>query len=298
MKKAMPCIFAAIIILNIVCVAFVIRNVSKKKSESAQLPKSPNVVPVQADVEENYDESIKELTEQINSIIDGKKGIWSVYVKNLENGMTVEINDHQFIAASVIKLYNMVTVYNEVENGNLEMTEFLKSNIEQMITVSSNSSSNTVVMTIGGGNFAKGAEKVNSLATELGCENTYEQHMLYDDIIPSYGRNRTSVRDCGIILEKLYWKQCVSPEYDEEMLELLKNQTRDFKIPAKLPDGTVVANKTGENSNVESDVGIVFSPECDYVICISVEKYGETKPRDTIAEISECIYNFFNSKEL
>lgn len=293
MKKAVQFIFACMIILGAVCTFWLASQKNSPSKESVPAFKEGEIAPLFVE-EKNYDEEIASLTEQINQIISGKSGIWSVYVKNLDNGMTVVINDRQFIAASVIKLYNMIALYDEIEKGNIVLTESIQKNLEQMITVSSNEASNTIVTTIGTGNFDEGAKKVTSLAENIGCENTYEQHMLYNDRIPSKGRNRTSVKDCGIILEKIYLKQCVSPEYDEKMLELLKEQTLDFKIPANLPENVVVANKTGENSNVEADVGIVFSPACDYIICISAEKFGGKKPISTIAEISECVYNFFN----
>lgn len=106
----------------------------------------------------------------------------------------------------------MVTLYDEIEKGNIEMTKSLRRNLEQMITVSSNSASNTVVQTIGGGSFSKGAETVTELAKELGCSNTYEQHMLYNDYTPTNGKNRTSVKDCGLVLEKIYLQECISSE--------------------------------------------------------------------------------------
>ncbi|MBR5518763.1 MAG: serine hydrolase [Clostridia bacterium] len=242
----------------------------------------------------DYEEEKIKLTEKINSIISNKRGEWSVYVKNLKTGMAVEINNKEFIAASVIKLYNMITLYDEINKGNMEMTDILQSNLEQMITVSSNSASNFIVTQIGSGNFDKGAKIVTACVENMGCTGTYEQHELFSDHIPPNKINRTSVRDCGLVLEKIYLKQCVSEQYDTEMLELLKKQTRTYKISGKLPDEVVVANKTGENSNVEADVGIVFSPQCDYIICISAERFGETSPIDTISEVSKCVYDFFN----
>lgn len=298
MKKILPAVIATVLVLYAGCMIFLFANLnnSSKKEEPVEIaetftqPESFEIV--------NYEEEQRALEEQINGIISEKPGTWSVYVKNLKNGMSIEMNNREFIAASVIKLYNMITLYAEIENGNLEMTDSMMNNLEQMITVSSNSASNAIVTTIGNGSFDRGAKRVTTLAESLGCTNTYEQHMLFDDHIPPNGRNRTSVVDCGIVLEKIYLKQCVSPEYDEEMLGLLKQQTKDFKIPANLPAHVIVANKTGENSNVETDVGIVFSPECDYIICISVEKYGERKPRDTIADVSRCVYDFFNKTEI
>ena len=296
MKKVLSIISVVILVLYMGCMVF-LSACTKNNADNSATPAAEPIVEAPAAEVISYEEDRLALEGEINNIISGKPGIWSVYVKNLKTGMSLEINNREFIAASVIKLYNMITLYSEIEKGNIEMTDSIRNNLEQMITVSSNSASNAIVATIGGGSFDEGAKKVTTLAENMGCTGTYEQHELYNDYIPSKGRNRTSVVDCGMVLENIYLKQCVSEKYDEEMLELLKQQTRDFKIPAKLPDDVVVANKTGENSNVEADVGIVFSPECDYIICISVEKYGERKPRDTIADVSKCVYDFFNEDD-
>lgn len=296
-KRILQVVFAFVLALYLVCVSWLFKGCVSKKNKGPSEFTETAVETEKPEKKIDNEKISKDLEKEINSIISEKKGVWSVYVKNLKTGMTVEINNREFIAASTIKLYNMVTLYDEVEKGNINLNSSMKNHLSKMITESSNVSSNTVVITIGQGSFGEGAKKVTGFATDLGCKNTYEQHMLYEDYIPPNGKNRTSVADCGLILEKIYLKECVSPEYDEEMLELLKQQTIRTKIPANLPEDIVVANKTGENSSVEADVGIVFSPECDYIICISVEKYGERKPIGTIAEVSECVYNFFNEPE-
>ena len=45
------------------------------------------------------------------------------------------------------------------------------------------------------------------------------------------------------------------------MYSLLKQQQRTNKIPAALPEGVSVANKTGELSDVENDAGILYNAQ-------------------------------------
>lgn len=122
----------------------------------------------------SHDSERMQLEQEINSIISGETGIWSVYIKNLNTGMELVINNRETVAASLIKLFNMVTLYDEIYKGNVVMTDSLDKSLRLMITESSNSGSNKVVETIGNGNFAKGAEKVTALAQELGCTYTLE----------------------------------------------------------------------------------------------------------------------------
>lgn len=235
-----------------------------------------------------------ELAQALAEVIRKSTGNWSVYVESLNNDFELEINNREVPAASTIKLYNMVAVYDEMKKGNLRMSNKLNSDLKSMITVSSNVASNSVVSFIGNGDFVKGAEKVTLLSKHMGCHDTQEQTKLYDVSGPSTGRNTTSVKDCATVLKNIYNEECISPVYDREMLKLLKQQERDWKIPSGVPEKTVVANKTGENSKVELDVGIVYSPECDYVLCISVTGFKSPQVYKTFSEISKATYDFFN----
>lgn len=60
------------------------------------------------------------------------------------------------------------------------------------------------------------------------------------------GRNMTSAKDCGVLLERIYKGRCVSKKYSGKMLAFLKQQQRKWKIPAGLPSGVASANKTGK----------------------------------------------------
>lgn len=240
----------------------------------------------------NYD--IAQLENIITDTLSGTAGNWSVYFEIPGTDFQIESNNRTVNAASTIKLFNMITLYDELNRGRLIMTDALAAQLHAMITVSSNPDSNAVATAIGGGSFAVGANKVTALAHTLGATDTQEEHMIYDVKTITPGRNTTSVRDCATVLRKLYFGECVSPQYDSVMLDLLKQQTRNFKIPLYLPEGTVVAHKTGENSEVELDVGIVYSPNCDYILCVSVTDFGNAGVRHTIGELSEAIYTYLN----
>lgn len=140
---------------------------------------------------------------------------------------------------------------------------------------------------------------VNETVNLLGCTGTSDGMMLFDTD-PGYlvpGNNYSTVRDCGLVLEKIYRKECISPEYDEAMMNLLLGQTRREKIPALLSKNTKIANKTGETDDIQADVGIVFSPGGDYVICIMVNHTLTTWDSQlAIADISKCVYDYFNQE--
>ena len=108
------------------------------------------------------------------------------------------------------------------------------------------------------------------------------------------GRNMTSVKDCGALLEKIYNKECVSPEASEEMLNLLKNQENTWKIPEGLPEGILSANKTGETDQDQHDIAIVYGEKTAYIICVMSENCPEGTAVTNIQKISGLVYNYLN----
>jgi len=234
-----------------------------------------------------------ELKEQIKEYTGKSTDKIGLYIKNLTTKDTLVLNDSSHRSASVIKLFQMAALYSEIEKGNLENNDYIHKYMDPMITLSDNFSSNYVVNIIGQGNYKNGFDTENRFAKSIGCYAT--QHLslfLGCGYFTSLGSNRTSPYDCGILLEKIYNRTLVSPNYSDEMLNLLKRQTRREKIPYYLPDDTVIANKTGETDTLQNDVGIVYSPGCDYIICIFTN--GLANGIETIRQISRITYDYFN----
>ena len=108
--------------------------------------------------------------------------------------------------------------------------------------------------------------------------------------------NLVGLNDCGKILERIYNGECVSKKYSKKMLKLLKAQTFDYKIPSSLPKGVKVANKTGENSYAQHDVGIVYGKKSTYVICVLSQFFGSSYTAiQNIKSVSREVYNYMNS---
>ena len=84
----------------------------------------------------------------------------------------------------------------------------------------------------------------------------------------SGSHNTTTVRDCGILLEKIFRGECVSEEASAEMLELLMNQKNTAKIPSGISADIPIANKTGETDSDQHDMAIVYGPKNNlYSLC-------------------------------
>ena len=240
-------------------------------------------------------EGLVELKSEIESFLKTQRGSWGVFVQDLSNNEYLCVNEKRYTAASIVKVFTMAATYNEIEAGALQKTDTIKDKLSQMITTSSNEACNYLTKKVGQGSELKGYDAENRLTKSLGCQNTARGSYLVD----SSGRkgayrhhNYTSPRDCGILLKAIYNKELVSETASQEMLDLLLAQTRRWKIPASLPEGTKVANKTGETDTVNSDIAIVFSPAKDYIICVLGN--GQKGGLSTIQTVSKMTYEYFN----
>ena len=158
--------------------------------------------------------------------------------------------------------------------------------MQAMITVSDNEASNTLTKLLGNQDAAAGREVVNAYCNSQGYEDSSMGRMLLES--NENGDNYTSVKDCGLFLERIYKN---SIPHAEEMLNLLKQQERTGKIPAGVPSGIETANKTGELSNVENDAAIVFAGEHPYILCVMSENLKDAATaRQTIVNLSGDIY--------
>lgn len=245
-------------------------------------------------------EGLAELKSEVEGYVSGLSGEWGVYVKNLKTNEYMTINEHELYSASLIKLFIMGAVYNEIEAGTITKDDHISGLLEIMITESDNDAANELCEILGNGDMLAGFDLENIHTRSIDCtytiQNTDLQNNREDSTIEYRGRNYTSPRDCGHILELIYRGQLCGPANSAEMLEYLKNQQTRYKIPQLLPEDTVIANKTGEMTGVENDAAIVYSPNCDYIICVMCnESPDNSEAISGIQEVSQLVYNYFNS---
>lgn len=232
------------------------------------------------------------LKTKLNSTLRSYSGSWSVYVKNLDTNESFSINNHPVYAASLIKLYALGAAYEQI--GQKKFSESsVKDTLNSMITVSSNDAFNTTVRKIG-------TTYINTWCRANGYNDTTQCHGLSPSgnnygLRTSSGSNKTSVEDCGKFLESVYRGTCVSSSASSKMLSMLKRQTRRSKIPAGVPSGVTVANKTGETDDYTHDAAIVYSKGADYILCVMGYAPGNAwSAASRIPTISRTVYNFFN----
>lgn len=257
-------------------------------------------------------EQMQELENNLKKLLEDADGTWSIYVRDLQTEVSFSLNNEEMYAASLIKLFVMEKCfadYREMITNDMKSsddkeasTEYIETLLKGMIEVSDNESFNELVkLQNADRDFEEGAEEINRYLEAQGYTDTGLYHTLHPSF-SEYERisdegNHTSVEDCGLLLERIYGRDCVSEKASEEMLELLMGQQLTEKIPVGLPENELVvcANKTGETDSDNHDAAIVCGPRKDYVLCIMSsdwENSGEAVM--TIREISKIVYETLN----
>ena len=247
------------------------------------------------------DEKMDTLVSQVQSQLPVSNGSWSVYICDLSGGSEATINDSPMQAASLIKLFIMSAVSENYDSLSQQYgSATLDSYLTPMITVSDNDAANSLVSCLGSGDSTAGMQKVNSFCQSHGYTNTSMGRLLLAS--NEFGDNYTSAYDCGKFLKEIYQicsgtTQTPSLLHAEEMYSLLKQQQRTNKIPAALPEGVSVANKTGELSDVENDAGILYNAQGGndlVIVCLSQNLSSPGEAQNTIAQLSRSIYLYYN----
>ena len=222
---------------------------------------------------------------------------WDIWAERLDTNAYAHVQKNvdesapQMVSASLIKLFIMGAVYDAENSGKLTPGA-QESALFQMITVSDNTSANDLTKLLGDGDEAAGRSAVESFAASIGCKNVrYNRLMLVENGTQNY----VSAADCAALLRMIYTGQCVSQDASERMLELLLGQQVNDRIPQGLSSDVKVAHKTGDLLGICcADVGIVFAPQGDYLLCIICNGQSDQQSAiQTCVSITRAVDTYF-----
>ncbi|MCM8780278.1 MAG: class A beta-lactamase-related serine hydrolase, partial [Candidatus Omnitrophica bacterium] len=178
---------------------------------------------------------------------------------------------------------------NAPEGTALEIEELVRA----MISKSDNTATNILIDLLG-------FDYLNDCFKKLGLKKSNIYRKMLDDKARSKGlENFTHALDTGYILEKIYRRELIDKNVSEKCLDFLKQQKVRDRIPAMLPSQLVVANKTGLENGVCHDVGIIFTKEGDFLICVlTAHNFKTSQPaKQFISRIAQRVYLAFNKNE-
>ncbi len=140
------------------------------------------------------------------------------------------------------------------------------------------------------------AREAQKLAIELwGVSDEKETKEMRDasEVMDNFG----SADDIAAILELIVTNKVAPPRLTEQMIEyMLLCDSRDG-IPAKIPEGVRVANKTGGVPGTVNDSALIFASKKNTIACACLSKGVKHAEREdaraAIAEIGLLAYNSF-----
>lgn len=251
------------------------------------------------------------LNEVINALLKDEAENYGIIVTDLKSNENYSLNEHKmFETASLYKLWLMAVVFEQIEKGILKKTDTLSQKIEilnekfKIATDSAELTEGEITLTVGealrqmitiSDNYSAFllAEKtgLSNITSYLDLEGLNESKIGTSSKLPV-----TSAYDTALFFEKLYKNDKKGTEKADEMLELLKNQHLNSKIPKYLPKDVNVAHKTGELGEYSHDAGIVYSPHGDYIIVVLTKTKNTLETDEKIAQISKAVYDYFREK--
>ena len=229
------------------------------------------------------------------------------------SGKTVSINaDRRFVAASLSKLYALLTLYRAVSQGEMSLDDEITmypSDIWAYGTgvLSKNPSKYPAGYTMTLRECAQFMIKESDNTAELMLNRYLEEerieaelHRIGADSTRYWSPiNTTTPNDIMIVLKKIADPSYTSPRLSADMLELMTNTSFEDRLPQPLPEETRVAHKIGSYESTFSDAGLVF-PEGsgdtgrEYYIVVFSEGASEGEAREAIQDISLETYQAFS----
>jgi beta-lactamase class A len=254
-------------------------------------------------------QAVEELRSKLSVISQSHAGTHGVMVFDPYTGKTVSLNaDRPFVAASLSKLYALLTLYRAASRGELSLDDKItmrssdvwaygtgvlyKHPVGYTMTLREcakfmiKESDNTAELLL---NRYLEEEKIEAELHRIGADSTRYWHPI----------NTTTPNDILLVLKKIADPTYTSPQLSAEMFELMTNTTFEERLPQPLPQETRVAHKIGSYENTFSDAGIVIPEESggkgqEYYIVAFCEGAAQEEAIETIQDISLATYQAFS----
>lgn len=276
-----------------------------------------------------FAEDARSLADRLTPLIAAHKGRVAVGVEQLEGDARFAYQaDEVFPTASLIKFPVLIELYRQAQDGRVDLkhqvtlreadkvpgsgiltqhfsdgaTFALVDAARLMIAYSDNTATNLVLDQIG---LASTGEAMQT----LGCPNTRIHSKVFrrdSSIDPErskrWGLGSTTAAEMLLLLRKLHRRELVSPEASGAMLAHLKACDDRHKFRRFLPDGAVVAYKTGSLDAVRTAAGIIYAPAGPIALCVLTadnedHRWTSDNAGDLLcAEIAREVYATFGAK--
>lgn len=256
-----------------------------------------------------------ECKDQLIEIIKPAGGEWGIVIDALDGEDSIHLNpEDPFRAASVIKIPIMMAAFHEAREGRIRLDDTiilrnqdkvggcgvlkelhsgleitLLDAINLMIVVSDNTATNLVI-------DAVGKDLINRYMETKGCTGSWLESQLMRPK-PRGPWNTITAKDIAMLLRGLAERTIENPGDCDSMVGIMRRQQYRQKLPRYLPKEAICANKTGEQTGITHDAGIITGPKCSFVIvCLSQNLDDTDVGIEVISETAKWAYDILSAR--
>ena len=245
-------------------------------------------------------QSVEELDERLGKISRPHAGVHGAVVFDPLSGESASLNaDRRFVAASLSKLYALLTLYGAASRDEVDLDDEITMRASDVWAEGTG-----VLYSRPVGTTMTLRECAGYLIEE--SDNTAEvmlnRYLGEEEMEAELGRlgagstsywvpNTTTPNDVLLVLRAIADPPYTSPELSAEMLEIMTNTSFEDRLPEPLPRDARVAHKIGSWETTFSDAGIVLPEGADgadegYYVVVFSEGVPEGAARETIRDVS------------
>ncbi|WP_051663146.1 serine hydrolase [Alicyclobacillus macrosporangiidus] len=260
-----------------------------------------------------------ELSQRIHGLVSTLRGMCSVAIESKEGNIYVRADD-RVPAASLIKIPILLEGLRQVHAGRVSLEQPIRiSDVEVvwgtgiiqlmsrnirwtfrdlltlMIIVSDNTATNVIIDMLG-------MERVNALASDLGCSNTVLARKMMDFQARKEGLdNFTSAREVLVFLKEMVSGNTLPDSMKDLARQIMAGQQLNHKLPGDIPRDMLacmeIAHKTGELRGIEHDAGIItFGGNRVYAAVLTWDMEENAAGQRLIAAVGRAVFDYMSDR--
>ena len=245
----------------------------------------------------------------VKRILKDIPGQTGFYYKRLDGSEIVAFNeDRIFYAASLIKIPILIEAFDRVRLGEMDFDKkyevrksdkvpscgaltYMHDGLEVtfrdlcvlMIIHSDNTAANMLIRILD-------MERINQSMIDREIYISRLNRLLFDKKASDMGlENVVVLEEMARLIEAMFNGRLVSRKASMDMLEILKMQKMNYKIPRLLPKEIEIAHKTGDDEGITHDIGIVYAKK-PFLIGFASNNTDVIAMENAISEISRFAY--------
>ncbi len=269
-----------------------------------------------------------EVEGQIRGMVEGLRGRYVVYSKNLEcstsTSLSVKMQNSEcksrgnwefevgpegdfsakqnfmnepMQAASLIKVPVIVAVYRMAERGEVDLEDVYKLREADRVGGSGSLVGKPVgyevtwrklLWHMGNESDNTAFQAMVNLVGEERLAGEFTKMGLWQVSIKD---NQVTPKEIVDLFEGLYAYRWVNKDDSEQILDSMIKTWYEDRIPAGVPDDIKVAHKVGTEVGVVGDAGIVYAPQ-PYLLVVMTENVNEIEAKEAVPEISRTVWKW------